>query len=533
MRKPGTAMRNCFFFVITVMLAAAGAGSIACSDDNDASSPLQPSPLATPPAGTGPRGLAGGSPTAPPAGPAAGAGDVPGLARVAPLPQGFNAYDARIEYRDGEVTLTFVPVDMPKMPDAAREYRNRAVTVWQCPVEPHHVTQRCGEPVFRDSFAFSGSPSRTFPLPDCAGWLVVEAAELSDDFYDGWRNAPLSCRQDEEGRTVADVDTGGGGAGWEDSRFDPPVRGSRRPSAQSVVDAAIVAAGGLKPNRDPVSVAVRELFAGTEGTTGAEYTATSSDETVVTVEVTDNPQVVLTPVAPGTATITITFLRTKARVEFDVTVTPPPPPRKWPIDVAIPSIPGSRLVIQRPGSDGWSSGSCRFGDTEPVWNTAWNHPNRRDPRGPTCVVHVKSAEVRNREYRFWYATTGNHVVGAPNDPFCQGLNPSGNLNSEGRPGTPNPLNPPSSNPPYSQARWVCQTRDWSPGTGYAPGRIRNVSFDTAARQLTFQINFFGAETTRGRPVFIEFELRNYPGVGQWSSQIRAVSEDFVYQSFPD
>ena len=74
-------------------------------------------------------------------------------------------------------------------------------------------------------------------------------------------------------------------------------------------------------------------------------------------------------------------------------------------------------------------------------------------------------------------------------------------------------------------------RDWSPGTGYAPGRIRNVPFDTAARQLTFQIDF-GAET-RGRPVFIEFELRNYPGVGQWSRPVRAVSEDFVYRSFPD
>ncbi len=313
-------MRNCCLFVITVMLAAAGAGSIACSDDNDSSSPLQPSPLATAPAGAGPRGAAGGGPEAPPAGPAAG--DDPGISRVAPLPQGFNAYDARIEYRDGEVTITFVPVDMPKMPDAAREYRNRAVTVWQCPVEPHHVSQACGEPVFRDSFAFAGSPSRTFPLADCAGWLVIEAAELSDDFYDGWRNAPLACRQDEEGRTVADVDTGGGGAGWEDSRFDPPVRGSR-PSAQSVVDAAIFAAGGLQSNLAPVSVAVRELFAGTEGTTGAEYMATSSDTTVVTVEVTDNPQVVITPVAPGTATITIVFLRTEARVEFDVTVAPP------------------------------------------------------------------------------------------------------------------------------------------------------------------------------------------------------------------
>ena len=123
------------------------------------------------------------------------------------------------------MTLTFAPVDMPKMPDAAREYRNRAVTVWQCPVEPHHVGQTCGEPVFQDSFAFLGSPSRTFPLADCAGWLVVEAAELSADRHDGWRNAPLSCRTDDEGRAVASANTNGGGDGWGDSRHDPPPRG--------------------------------------------------------------------------------------------------------------------------------------------------------------------------------------------------------------------------------------------------------------------------------------------------------------------
>ena len=221
-------MRNCCHFLVAVMLVA-GASLVACSDDeSSSSSPLQPSPLAPAPAGIGP-----GGPSASPVSLTADAGDVPGLSRVAPSPAGFNAYDARIAYRDGEVTITFDPVDMPRMPDAAREYRNRAVTVWQCPVEPHHVSQTCGEPVFWDSFAFSGSPSRTFALAECAGWLVVEAAELSADRYGGWRNAPLSCRTDEEGRTVADVDTGGGGAGWEDSRFDPPVRGG--PPAPPVI----------------------------------------------------------------------------------------------------------------------------------------------------------------------------------------------------------------------------------------------------------------------------------------------------------
>ena len=217
-------MRNCFF-VVTVLLAA-GAGLVACSDDDSSSSPLQPSPLATAPSGGGggvnPFHLLAGDADLY-GGPAAGltAGANPGLSQLAPHTRGFNAYNARIEYVDGEVTITFVPVDMPGMPDAAREYRNRAVTIRHCPVEPHHVGQRCGEPVFEESFAFVGSPSRTLTLPDCAGWLVIEAAELSADRADGWRNAPLSCRTDEEGRTVTSVDTDGNGAGWEDSRFSP------------------------------------------------------------------------------------------------------------------------------------------------------------------------------------------------------------------------------------------------------------------------------------------------------------------------
>ena len=254
-------MRNHFFFVTTVMLAAAGAGSVACSDDDSSSSPLQPSPLATAPAGADPRGFAGGgSPAA--RGSLTAAGDTPegGYGLQAGSRDGFNAYNARIEYVDGEVTITFAPVDMPDMPNAAREYRRRAVTVWRCPVEPHHVGQRCGAPVFEDSFAFAGSPSRTFMLPDCAGWLVMEAAELSDDRSDGWRNVPLACRQDEEGRTVTSVDTDGNGAGWSDSRFPPPPpepspaetaepAETVRSTVQKTVDATISAGGGLVAGR--------------------------------------------------------------------------------------------------------------------------------------------------------------------------------------------------------------------------------------------------------------------------------------------
>ena len=308
-------MRNCFL-AITVMLAA-GAGLVACSDDGSSSSPLQPSPLTPAPAGAGPRGFAGG--------PAAGAGAE--IARLAPVSDDFNAYNAQIEYVDGEVTITFVPVDMPRMPPAAGAHRNRAVTVRHCPVEPHHVGQVCGDgaPVFRDSFAFMGSPSRTFTLPGCSGWLVIEVAELSDDRYDGWRNAPLSCRTDEAGRAVASVDTDGNGDGWGGSRFDPPARAeSEAEQVQRVVDEAIAAAAGrFVPAADPVSVSVTELFEDTAGTTGDDYRATSSNPAVATVEITPNPRVKITPVGPGRTTIRVDNLRSEERVDFDVAVEEP------------------------------------------------------------------------------------------------------------------------------------------------------------------------------------------------------------------
>ena len=339
-------MRNCFFFVTTVMLAAA-AGSVACSDDESSSSPLQPSPLATAPAGADPQGLPAAQVRL-----ASGAGDTPegGYGLQAGSRDGFNAYNAQIEYVDGEVTITFAPVEMPDMPNAAREYRNRAVTVWRCPVEPHHIGQRCGAPVFEDSFAFAGSPSRTFMLPDCAGWLVMEAAELSDDRSDGWRNAPLACRQDEEGRTVTSVDTDGNGPGWSDSRFPPPppepapaeTAETVRSTVQKTVDATISDAGGLVAGRGQLDVVdVINLFENTEGTDGDDYRATSSDVTVATVEITSNPKVRVTPVGPGTATIQVIFLETGERREFSVTVSEPAPAPEpaAPEPPAIPPLP--------------------------------------------------------------------------------------------------------------------------------------------------------------------------------------------------
>lgn len=83
--------------------------------------------------------------------------------------------------------------------------------------------------------------------------------------------------------------------------------------------------GGLQAGGEPVSVPVQQIFTGTAP--GDAFRATSSDESVVTVTVTDNPRVVITPVGPGTATITVSASRpgrqAEIRTRFDVTVGAP------------------------------------------------------------------------------------------------------------------------------------------------------------------------------------------------------------------
>ena len=60
-------------------------------------------------------------------------------------PAGAETDNTPCQYRDGEVMITFVPVDVPRMPPPAGAHRNRAVTIRHCPVEPHHVGQVCGD----------------------------------------------------------------------------------------------------------------------------------------------------------------------------------------------------------------------------------------------------------------------------------------------------------------------------------------------------------------------------------------------------
>lgn len=119
------------------------------------------------------------------------------------------------------------------------------------------------------------------------------------------------------------------------------IRTRPAPTVQENVDRVIAAAtggtgdggaggapgggGGLQSGGEPVRVEVDQIFTGTAP--GDVVKAESSDETVVTVEVPDNPGVIITPVGPGTATVTVSVQRpggaAAIRTSFDVTVGAP------------------------------------------------------------------------------------------------------------------------------------------------------------------------------------------------------------------
>ena len=99
--------------------------------------------------------------------------------------------------------------DMPDMREASKPHRNRLITVGTCPVEPHHSLQACGDPIWERSMRLAGRLElEPIPLASCEGWIVVNAAELYDDKYDGWRNAPCPTVDDDA------VSSDGTGSGW-------------------------------------------------------------------------------------------------------------------------------------------------------------------------------------------------------------------------------------------------------------------------------------------------------------------------------
>ena len=104
---------------------------------------------------------------------------------------GFNAYDFHASYDGSMLNLVLVEDEMTGMRAASKPHRNRLITVGICPSEPHHMLQACGDPIWQGSMRLAGRLELDpIPLASCEGWIVVNAAELSDDIYDGWRNAP-------------------------------------------------------------------------------------------------------------------------------------------------------------------------------------------------------------------------------------------------------------------------------------------------------------------------------------------------------
>ena len=301
--------------VVSILVAAGGLlAAVSCGDDP---SPTAPSPVPAPGA---PPAAAGGGRAAllqP-----AAHGDVRGLQ---PGSGGdassFNAYDFEVSWDGSMLHLALIEDEMRSMREASKPHRNRRITVGTCPVEPHHALQSCGDPIWSGTRVLAGRLELPpIPLASCAGWLVVSAAELSDDRYDGWRNAP--CPNPDGGTVGSD----GSGETWSE---DPGTRTPDR--VQRTVNEAVSAAGGLTPGGDPVSVAeVGALFEETEGTTGDDFRGASSAPTVATVVITDNPHVEITPVGAGRTTIEVVFLRSGASIEFDVDVEPVP--HLWIVD---------------------------------------------------------------------------------------------------------------------------------------------------------------------------------------------------------
>ena len=79
-------------------------------------------------------------------------------------------------------------------------------------------------------------------------------------------------------------------------------------NVQTVVNEEVVdQAGGLEPGGRSVAIDVNDLFVNVGGATGRDFSATSSDGRVVTVEVTDNPHVVIRPVGEGLSTVTVRY----------------------------------------------------------------------------------------------------------------------------------------------------------------------------------------------------------------------------------
>ena len=190
-------MRTLINVVLFVLVLSFG--SVACGDSD---SPTAPSSVSSTT-----------MPDAPPSfGPSTPVRTMPAsfdADNLRPDARGWNAYDFTASWDGRMLRLVLVEDDMPQMREASKPHRMRLITVGTCPVEPHHSLQACGDPIWQGSMRLAGRLELDpIPLASCDGWIVVNAAELSDDKYDGWRNAPCPTTDDDA------VSSDGTGTGW-------------------------------------------------------------------------------------------------------------------------------------------------------------------------------------------------------------------------------------------------------------------------------------------------------------------------------
>ena len=345
-------MRTLNYVVLVLVLVSFGFVSFGCGDDSP--SPVAPSST---PVAEAPSYAPMGSQSVRPVSYSPDVDTVaPGDARYGP-----NAYDFYAHMDSGMLHVALVEDAMATMRKASQPHRMRQVEVYHVTSEPRqdHVGRVNGPALYSGTVQLAGQLELPpIEIEGCAPheWIVVTAAELSDDRYDGWRNAP--CPQ-PDGVVVG---SDGTGPGWDRSEHGAPSRDfppepEPQPEAdptpapmpdptpaptpapghaQRVVDREIEA-DPLRQRGDYVQFPVRNLFQNPVGTNSYHFPVRSSDESVATARiVTDNPEIRITVTGFGTTTISVRDTRADVSVSFVVSVMPEPTPTPTPMPMPMP-----------------------------------------------------------------------------------------------------------------------------------------------------------------------------------------------------
>ena len=205
-------MRTLNYVVLVLVLASFGFVSFGCGDSDSPTAPSSTTMAEAP-------SVRATAPSTPVRGATPASFDVaPGDARYGP-----NAYDFFARMDSGMLHVALVEDAMQTMRNASQPHRMRQVDVYHVTSEPRqdHVGRVHGDPLYSGTVQLAGRLE--LPPIEIAGcapheWIVVTAAELSDDRYDGWRNAPCPL---PNGVVVG---SDGTGPGWDRSEYGAPSR---------------------------------------------------------------------------------------------------------------------------------------------------------------------------------------------------------------------------------------------------------------------------------------------------------------------